>query len=1346
MECINTNWSKLIPFITVFLLSIGIVIAVTSITIDKNSLENSYNDTNTIVYLVNISNNGTTNFTSLIINDSYNVSQLVFDTINSSPFTYQQYEISTATIDLWDETGASRQVTSAKVLSVKAVGVNNQGIITTAGNYDTQIIYLYANNESGIALYRKDDASAKALSITNYSNESSAELFSIDFNLINFKTYFDYDTQPATNGFRGNLSFEYNATNQFLVYVEASVANQINYLGHSDSDTVVINDLVYFDGSTYEDLSAQDTNTTMTSKIIIEAPDLFTASDKLYFNIPSQNTDCSILSQNAIEGWFAINITDCIGTSLDYNKYFYFYSNFTSPQLQTDYIANNIIILNSTDNSSVNLIINDSVNLRINFTADTIPPSITINSPASNQWTTDNTPPINFTINDSYAATISYSIYVDGAVETSSSIVNNTSTVVSLNALVDGNHTVIIQATDNADNVVNSTSLIIKVDANAPYSTINSINNSNTSDTTPQISFTLNDSADSLIDYLIYVDNEIDVSGTANNNTLTSVNLSALTQGNHTIIVSATDEVNFTTNSTLIVLTVDTTNPVISQVKVNNINISDGGTIDITTPNATINFTITERYPKVTNVTLDGNFKNSSTNNGSLNTNMTLSAGKHSIVITTVDHVNNSDSYLLYIRVNTVINFTDTLNQTKNNLANVTKINISNGTGDLTFGVYLPNSTYNLTYQVNAQYGLSSAKLINFDGLNVNWNQTLNYSLNTDNTSVLGTTTSTNSGLLITHFILFNDYSNFLNTSDFDSGVIFQFNTSLGPNQSVIYIDDDEVDLIYKLSQCTGNVAPSTIISTASTACYTNNTNTTIYAPHFSGAAIGNDTLAPTVTLLNPADLSTESQGFFNINFTVSEYNPANNFCTWNISRGNTNQLATLTTSNFTRSGTVYTYNGSLYNQLNGVYGLNITCYDTAGRKTTSMTNYTVTDVTAPKITSVSAGSVDEEDMTLSWSTNERSNKSVQYGITANLGSNTGTAGFTSFTHAQEIVGLSADTTYYYNVTSCDINGNCNSSGPRTKTTDEAADAEETSTTTGGDNSGNTNTPTDSNTNTTTNNTIAPTTTAAVDADTSSNSKNVAISDVNLSNNELLLNSIKSLLAIETIDESEFEKYQQNTETIKADSELKSGIEITDEKSVITTSFKYTGIHKIKKLIVYDIIPKEFAIDADLITAESDSNTVVVKADPEFATIYYDVKPGTELKITYTIWEESTLSVLEDVISNVLVAELELVDTSINSESDSDARKSAIPWILGFIILVILGFIIYYYYMKNKESLQEDRILHLDEDDEERLKQLSKTPVGTKNSFYTIALNKIKAWFQSVKQWFKNLKNSEPKQ
>jgi C1A family cysteine protease len=98
-----------------------------------------------------------------------------------------------------------------------------------------------------------------------------------------------------------------------------------------------------------------------------------------------------------------------------------------------------------------------------------------------------------------------------------------------------------------------------------------------------------------------------------------------------------------------------------------------------------------------------------------------------------------------------------------------------------------------------------------------------------------------------------------------------------------------------------------------------------------------------------------------------------------------------------------------------------------------------VADIIPPVISNVQNSSITNESAVITWDTDEASNTNVDYGITPALGTVSEINDSVTL-HSRTLTGLSDNTTYYYNVTSCDSSGNCATDGPYSFTTPESTE------------------------------------------------------------------------------------------------------------------------------------------------------------------------------------------------------------------------------------------------------------------------------------------------------------------
>ncbi len=97
-------------------------------------------------------------------------------------------------------------------------------------------------------------------------------------------------------------------------------------------------------------------------------------------------------------------------------------------------------------------------------------------------------------------------------------------------------------------------------------------------------------------------------------------------------------------------------------------------------------------------------------------------------------------------------------------------------------------------------------------------------------------------------------------------------------------------------------------------------------------------------------------------------------------------------------------------------------CNDTLGNPNTTSVYFNISlDTSDPVISSVSASSITSSSATITWTTDESANSSLSI---SPAGTYSNSASYTT-SHSIAVTGLSSETNYTYNVTSCDASGNC---------------------------------------------------------------------------------------------------------------------------------------------------------------------------------------------------------------------------------------------------------------------------------------------------------------------------------
>lgn len=186
------------------------------------------------------------------------------------------------------------------------------------------------------------------------------------------------------------------------------------------------------------------------------------------------------------------------------------------------------------------------------------------------------------------------------------------------------------------------------------------------------------------------------------------------------------------------------------------------------------------------------------------------------------------------------------------------------------------------------------------------------------------------------------------------------------------------------------------------------------------------DCVSPSVTIISPTPGTILGSVFYQMIGNVSD-NVGISSVKVIIKNGGTNiYSASYNTSNWN-----YTWDTS--SESEGYYNITVNATDTEGNYDTETVNNIKIDKSGPLISSISS-SVSASTASISWVTNEDANSSVTYGLNFSLVNSSFSSLYTT-SHSINLTGLSSSTLYYYNITSCDQIGNCQTNGTYNFTT-----------------------------------------------------------------------------------------------------------------------------------------------------------------------------------------------------------------------------------------------------------------------------------------------------------------------
>ena len=208
---------------------------------------------------------------------------------------------------------------------------------------------------------------------------------------------------------------------------------------------------------------------------------------------------------------------------------------------------------------------------------ETVAPVITIVSPSSGAYVTNNKQPVVFTITDETGGSgvdlDSVVVKLDGVVAPASSITNvpisggYSFTYTPASPLGDGPHTVTVDATDNDGNDATTQSTTFTVDTVAPSLNVTSpANGSSTNSASVTVAGTTNDATSSPVSVSISLNGADQGAVTVQPSGAFSKAIT-LEEGSNTIVVTSTDQAGKTTTVTVTV-TLDTSVPVIQSATI----------------------------------------------------------------------------------------------------------------------------------------------------------------------------------------------------------------------------------------------------------------------------------------------------------------------------------------------------------------------------------------------------------------------------------------------------------------------------------------------------------------------------------------------------------------------------------------------------------------------------------------------------------------------------------------------------------------------------------------------------------------------------------------------------------
>ncbi len=643
---------------------------------------------------------------------------------------------------------------------------------------------------------------------------------------------------------------------------------------------------------------------------------------------------------------------------------------------------------------------------------DNSSPSVTLNYPPGGVVTSNTSFNFNWTAVDSFDDNLTCNLSVDGVVNaTNVSSLNNTPANYTVSGFSDGLHEWNVTCWDDALNVNTSETRNFSVDAVEPGVTLNyPPGGVVTSNTSFNFNWTAVDSFDDNLTCNLSVDGVVNATNVSSlNNTPANYTVSGFSDGLHEWNVTCWDDaLNVNTSETR--------------------NFS----VDAVEPGVTLN------YPPGGVVTSNTSFNFNWTAVDSFDDNLTCNLSVDGVVnATNVSSLNNTPANY------TVSGFSDGLHEWNvtcwDDALNFNVSETENFTADSNYPaltVQSPVNNSNHTYEIlDLNYTVGNGDVDACWYVNVTGHTlTLPGCQNTSFTALQGSNNIT---------VAVNDTANNINSSQ----VFFILDSTPPGIENVTSATTNESA---EIRWDTSEISNGTINYGTTAALESTMSNSTIALSHFVNiTGLTNNTFY--YYNVTSCDIygNCNTSGVYN--FTTNQTNtppaiilnsPANN------SQFNNTNNATL---NFTAVDSLSTsLNCSLYinsnlNQTNasvqnstitnfyinvspGSYLWRVDCTDGELSSSSETRAFNINDTLPPVIENVTNGTIGIFEAEIVWDTDEDSNSTVSYGTTTSFGNESYNTTF-SKNHYILLTSLQNSTLYYYNVSSCDVYGNCNTSG-----------------------------------------------------------------------------------------------------------------------------------------------------------------------------------------------------------------------------------------------------------------------------------------------------------------------------
>ncbi|MBW6462224.1 MAG: hypothetical protein K0B07_04215 [DPANN group archaeon] len=171
--------------------------------------------------------------------------------------------------------------------------------------------------------------------------------------------------------------------------------------------------------------------------------------------------------------------------------------------------------------------------------------------------------------------------------------------------------------------------------------------------------------------------------------------------------------------------------------------------------------------------------------------------------------------------------------------------------------------------------------------------------------------------------------------------------------------------------------------------------------------------------------------------------------------------------------------------------------------------------------------------------------------------------------------------------------------------------------------------------------------------------RQVLVAGTGLNENIRLQTALETALGKDIMAQDIINDMMRISESITTQIDMNRQINVGSSQSNMQTSIKYKGKEKMTNFILYDVVPKSFALSAkDIKVTAPGARVEIVEDDPEFAIIFDTVSPGDILIIDYEVAAAVDADIVSSFTSEVYGINFEETDmcaqvmtTAINTET-----------------------------------------------------------------------------------------------